>query len=169
MFFTPINLSVGKFLLCWSDTNKRPWGILLLFGVGLCLAHALELTKVIEMLIHRIPLTTISFSALLVIFIVCTMFTTEVMSNVTASLIYLPIAFVIVKQLNLNPLYFTIPIVISSSCAFWFPIGTPPNAIVFSSNMITIKHMVKSGICLSIVAIILIFILAHTLLPIVFN
>jgi sodium-dependent dicarboxylate transporter 2/3/5 len=39
MFITPVNLENHEFVLDWRSTERLPWGILLLFGGGLCLAN----------------------------------------------------------------------------------------------------------------------------------
>ena len=42
LFLLPTNFSTSTYLLDWKDTEKLPWGILLLFGGGLSLAAALN-------------------------------------------------------------------------------------------------------------------------------
>jgi sodium-dependent dicarboxylate transporter 2/3/5 len=50
-----------------------------------------------------------------------------------------------------------IPLALGASLAFMLPVGTPPNAIVFSSGMLQVKQMVKYGFVLNIIGIALIF------------
>ena len=38
----------GDRLLVWEDTQKLPWGILILFGGGMALAKMLEINGVID-------------------------------------------------------------------------------------------------------------------------
>jgi sodium-dependent dicarboxylate transporter 2/3/5 len=56
------------------------------------------------------------------------------------------------------------PVTFAASCAFMFPIATPPNAIVFASGHIKMREMMRAGIVLNIVAILIIWGLSATLL-----
>ncbi|MEM6724977.1 MAG: DASS family sodium-coupled anion symporter, partial [Bacteroidota bacterium] len=49
LFIVPVNFKKGEFLLEWRNTEKLPWGILLLFGGGLSLAAALNKTGLIQL------------------------------------------------------------------------------------------------------------------------
>lgn len=48
-----------------------------------------------------------------------------------------------------------IPAAIACSCAFCLPVATPPNSIVFASNQVTIKDMVREGLMLNIILAVL--------------
>src|SRR5687768_10856152 len=48
MFIMPVDLRSRQFLLTWKDTEHLQWGILFLFGGGLCLAQGLEQTGIIQ-------------------------------------------------------------------------------------------------------------------------
>lgn len=45
---------------------------------------------------------------------------------------------------------------LSASCAFMMPVGTPPNAIVFSTGRMKITHMVKAGAVITVASVIVI-------------
>lgn len=47
LFVTPIDYKKGLFVLEWKDTERLPWGILILFGGGLSLATALSKVGII--------------------------------------------------------------------------------------------------------------------------
>jgi sodium-dependent dicarboxylate transporter 2/3/5 len=49
MFVVPSNFQKHVFLLDWKDTWNLQWGILFLFGGGLCLADGLENTGIIQL------------------------------------------------------------------------------------------------------------------------
>ena len=49
-----------------------------------------------------------------------------------------------------------IPLTLAASCAFMLPMGTPPNAIIFSSGFVSMGQMARAGLVLNIIGIILI-------------
>ncbi|MBO6523371.1 MAG: DASS family sodium-coupled anion symporter [Balneolaceae bacterium] len=144
-------------ILVWSDTKKLPWDILLLFGGGISLAKGLEITNVVGILGDWIS-TTVAPNPLLVILVVCAfaVFLTEVMSNVALVAVFIPVSFVIAQNFGFSELQLAIPLTIGASCAFMFPISTPPNAIVFSSGYINMNQMARVGIILNITCILII-------------
>jgi sodium-dependent dicarboxylate transporter 2/3/5 len=45
------------------------------------------------------------------------------------------------------------------------PMGTPPNAIVFSSGHIKLKEMIKAGFVMNIISIVLIVLFTYYVVP----
>ena len=66
-------------------------------------------------------------------------------SNVAMANLILPIAAELATSYCENPLVFMIPVTMACSFAFMMPAATPPNAIVFSFNMIKVwaKEKIK--------------------------
>ena len=93
---------------------------------------------------------------------------TELSSNTATAAAFLPIIASVAVGLGINPLELVIPATIAASCAFMLPVATPPNAIVFSSNQVTIKDMTKAGVWLVTTFVFLIVIVTHVLVDIVF-
>ena len=143
-----------KPLLVWADTRKLPWDILLLFGGGIALAKGLEVTNIVGLIGDWISTNTIALP-LVIILVVCgfAVFLTEIMSNVALVAVFIPISFVIARYFGLSELSLAIPLTMGASCAFMFPISTPPNAIVFSSGHIRMPQMARVGIILNLVSI----------------
>jgi len=48
------------------------------------------------------------------------------------------------------------------------PIATPPNAIVFSSNCITMQEMMKAGFVMNILVTLIISVYAYYIVPLIF-
>ena len=149
--------SENKPLLVWKDTRKLPWDILLLFGGGISLAKGLEVTNIVGVLGEWISANTVS-ATLVIILVVCTfaVFLTEIMSNVALVAVFIPVSFVIAQFFGLDELQLALPLTIGASCAFMFPISTPPNAIVYSSGYIKMGEMARAGFFLNVISIILI-------------
>ncbi len=144
-------------LLVWKDTKRLPWDILLLFGGGISVAKGLEVTNVVGLLGEWISSSIVAYP-LIIILVVCifAVFLTEVMSNVALVAVFIPVSFVIAQNFGLSELQLAIPLTIGASCAFMFPISTPPNAIVFSSGYINMGQMARVGIILNITCILII-------------
>ena len=143
MFLIPSGNSMHKTdrLLVWSDTSKMAWGILLLFGGGMALAGGLEKSGLISSLGNWMSGFTNGSSLLLLIIsiAVISIMLSEVMSNVALVIVFAPVVTGMASLLNLDPLLLGVPMTLAASCASMLPMGTPPNAIVFSSGHIRLK------------------------------
>lgn len=169
MFLVPADLKKMEFILDWKDTRILQWGILILFGGGLCLASGLQSTGIIESIGSWIADRSAFDVKLMLLLLVASVVLTEFMSNVALVQIFVPVVFGIADGLNVNPILLALPVTLGSSMAFMFPISTPPNAIVFSSGYIRIRDMVRAGILLNIVSIFLILVVSMTLVKWVFE
>ncbi|HCY89898.1 MAG TPA: anion transporter, partial [Chitinophagaceae bacterium] len=69
--------------------------------------------------------------------------------------------------LGIDPLQLGLPMTIGATCASMMPMGTPPNAIVFSSGHIRLKDMLKAGLVMNIISIILVTLFSYFILPLV--
>lgn len=169
MFIVPVNLKEGRFVLEWEYTKKLPWGILILFGGGMTLARAMEKANIVQVVGETIAERG-NFSPLVLTLLLCAfmLFMTEIMSNIALTVIFIPVVLGIAGSLDVNPVYLSLPVTLAASYAFMMPISTPPNAIVFSSGMIRMKDMIRSGFLLNLIAILLMAILSQTLLPLVY-
>jgi sodium-dependent dicarboxylate transporter 2/3/5 len=163
-FLVPADLKKGIFLLEWRDTVNIQWGILFLFGGGLALADGLERTGIIQTFGKWIADQN-QFDAWLIFgLITATVLLSEIMSNVALVQIFVPVVFGIADGMHVNPILLAMPVTLSASIGFMFPIATPPNAIVFSSGYMRMKDMIRAGILLDIASIIVIQIISLTLL-----
>lgn len=168
VFIVPVNFKEGKFILDWKDTEKLPWGILLLFGGGLSLADAMASTGIIDLIGAQFSgYGKLGFWVILGLTAV-SLYLTEVMSNVALVTIFLPVVGGIAVGLGMNPLHVCIPVTLASSCAFMLPMSTPPNAIVFASGYIKVSDMVRAGFILNIITVLLVVALITLLIPLVF-
>lgn len=156
-------------LLEWSDTSKMAWGILILFGGGISLAGGLERAGLIEQLGQWLAQFSGSGFILVLVISFVTIFLSEVMSNVAQVIVFAPVLTSLALALGMNPLMLGIPMALAASCAGMLPMGTPPNAIVFASGHIRLKHMIKAGLVMNIISIILITLFCWFVLPLLMN
>ncbi|HYC85477.1 MAG TPA: DASS family sodium-coupled anion symporter [Chryseosolibacter sp.] len=162
MFLVPSGK--GQPLLQWSDTRNLAWGILILFGGGLCLAKALEGAGMIQFVGNMVAAKSAYGPWLVFLLIVSSVILSEFMSNVALVQIFVPVVFGISDALGVNPVLLAMPVTLSASIGFMFPVATPPNAIVFASGYIRIKDMMRAGLLLDLVSVIIVLLASMTLI-----
>jgi sodium-dependent dicarboxylate transporter 2/3/5 len=156
LFLIPSSQEKKK-MLEWKDTEKLPWGILLLFGGGLALAQIFEKNGVMAQLSNLFSsMHDYSTILILIAVIVIAVFASEVLSNLAMVSIFVPLVATFALDHGVPIEKLAIPLTLGASLAFMLPVGTPPNAIVFSSGYLKVKQMVMYGLVLNIIGIILI-------------
>ena len=169
MFLLPVNLKNQKFLLDWSDMKELPWGILLLFGGGLCLADGMEKSGLVQIVgNHFSQQQGISTGLLIFSLTAISMGLTELMSNVALVTIFIPVVFGVADGFHINPIWLAMPVTYAASCAFMMPISTPPNAVLFASGYIKMKDMIRTGVLLNLCCLVIITVLALTVIQWIF-
>jgi sodium-dependent dicarboxylate transporter 2/3/5 len=83
-------------------------------------------------------------------------FLTELTSNVASTQMLLPVFASLAVSSGNNPMLLMIPATIASSLAFMLPTATPPNAIVFGTERLRIKTMVRTGFVLNMTGILVV-------------
>ncbi|MCX7638560.1 MAG: DASS family sodium-coupled anion symporter [Cyclobacteriaceae bacterium] len=164
MFAVPVSFTKGEFILTWKDTEKMAWGILFLFGGGLCLAEGLSTGGIIQAIGQWIGGQSHYSAWLVLTLIVISVSLSEVMSNVALVNVFVPVVFGIAQVMQVNPILLGLPVTLGASIALMSPIATPPNAIVFSSGHIRIQDMVKAGFLLNIISVIIIWAVSVTVM-----
>jgi sodium-dependent dicarboxylate transporter 2/3/5 len=90
-------------------------------------------------------------------------------SNTATAATFLPIGGALALSLGQNPLLMTIPIALAANCSYMLPVGTPPNAIVYGSGLITLPEMARAGILLNLTLVPVVVALLLLLGPMVFG
>ena len=157
-------------ILDWKDTSKMAWGILLLFGGGIALANTLEKVGVMAQIGNWLAgFSNIGVFGLVLLIVVISIFLSELMSNVAQVIVLAPVLAALADALHMDALLLGIPMTLAASAAAMMPMGTPPNAIVFSSGHIKLKDMLKAGFVMNIISIILITLFCVLVLPYVMS
>lgn len=163
-----IRIDKSTALLEWEDTKKMSWGILLLFGGGMALANALEKVGLLKLIGEYIQsFGAIGFSSILIMIILISIFLSELMSNIAQVIVLAPIIGGIAESMNYSGIQLGLAMTLAASCASMLPMGTPPNAIAFSSGMIEMRSMLKIGFIMNLVCIVLIFLFCLYIFPII--
>ncbi len=141
----------GNKLLDWETAASIPWGVLILFGGGICLAKAFTASGLSVLLASNLSLLS-TLPVILMIFIIClaVTFLTETTSNTASAVLLMPLLAATAMATNIDPKLLMVPAAISASCAFMMPVATAPNTIVYGSGHITVKEMVKQGFALNL-------------------
>ena len=151
-------------LLNWKDTIQLPWGVIILFGGGMAIAKAFEISGLAIWLGEL--MTTLNA---LPFFILIIFFLTEITSNLATTAMILPVLASLAFEIGVHPFGIMIGAAVAASCAFMLPVATPPNAIVFGSGYLKIPDMVSRGIVLNIFSIILIAVMVYFILPLLWD
>ena len=164
LFFIKERKNKNK-LLIWDDVqNGFPWGLIFLFGGGMALAFVVNDSGLALWLASLIPSETYFWIILLTV-IVMVVLLTELTSNLTTTITFLPVVASVGLNMGIDPLLLILPLTISASCAFMLPVATPPNSIVYASNLIPIQKMVRAGIFINVSSILYVFIISYFLIP----
>lgn len=164
LFLLPAGKGSGKNILEWRDTEKLPWGVLLMFGGGMSLAEAFSGSGLVEGITHLMDQMDKSNMFLFVSFLCAVgLGLTALMSNIAMVNIFVPVVSALAVGAGISPVIFAIPVTIASSCDFMFPMSTPPNAIAYSSGYIHSRDMLKAGIVLNLLALVLLMGLVYFL------
>ncbi len=168
LFSIPFNISRNEFILNWQDTERLPWGILILFGGGLALAKGMSASGLVDVVSNAIANADISILFTVSLLILLMLFMTELMSNVALVAVLAPVVAGIAIGLDVNILYVLIPVTMASSCAFMLPMATPPNAIVFASGYIKVHQMARVGVVLNLISVGILIMMFQFVIPLLF-
>ena len=153
-------------LMDWETAKNVPWNLLILFGGGLSLANAVSYSGLSVWLGSNLePLGSFGLIVLVIASVGLIIFLTELTSNLATTSVFLPVIASMAIGLGESPLILTASITLAASCAFMLPVATPPNLIVYGSNLFDINQMMKSGFALNIIGLTLVPIIALKLVP----
>lgn len=153
LFLVPSGRTQGEKLIDWPTAERIPWGIALLFGGGLSLAAAMEVTGLAQWIGAQIAaLDGVSTFGLIAILVITTILISELASNVATLTSMLPVVGAVAEATGTPLQTLVFPVAIAASFAFMLPVATGPNAIAFSSGVVTLKRMLTVGFALNLAA-----------------
>jgi sodium-dependent dicarboxylate transporter 2/3/5 len=141
----------GQRLLTWERATTIPWGVLLLFSGGICLARGFVNSGLSELMGQWLSgMTSIPVFALILIICLAVSLMTETTSNTASTTLLMPVLAAAALAAGIKPELIMVPAAMSASCAFMLPVATAPNSVVFGSGLITTARMAREGIWLNL-------------------
>ncbi len=157
-FALPVDRARGVRLLDWESAGKLPWDVLLLFGGGFAIARAFQSSGLDGVLGQALAPLLADRPAWLVIALVAAFMTflSEIASNTALTAIAMPVLAAAAVESGYDPRLVMLPATVAASCGFMLPVGTPPNAVVFSSGLVPIRTMARVGLVVDVVGVVLV-------------
>jgi solute carrier family 13 (sodium-dependent dicarboxylate transporter), member 2/3/5 len=156
----------GGRILDWSVAPRLPWGILLLLGAGFAISGAFDMSGLTVWIGLQIEgfgrldwNDTALLLALLTAVVALSIIVTEFASNTASANILLPVLFGVSTVLGperFPPDLLMIASALACTTGFAMPAGTPPNAIVFGTERISIGRFVRVGLVIDLIGLVLI-------------
>ena len=157
LFVLPIDWGRRQFTLNWNQASRIDWGTILLFGAGIALGGLMRETGLAKTIGEGLA-STLNVSSLIAITIVCVIIAviiSETTSNTASAAIVVPIAIAISGAVGVDPVIPAMAAIFGANYGFMLPVSTPPNAIVYSSGMLPITAMVKTGAVFDVIGAVL--------------
>ncbi|MBP2646517.1 MAG: anion transporter [Gemmatimonadetes bacterium] len=144
-------------LLSWHEAKGIPWEVLLLFGGGLSLAAATEVTGLTQWFGELVTgLQGASPFIVLLAVAAGTVLLSELASNTAVAAMAMPIAAGLASGADLPAIRVMAVVALAASAGYALPIATPPNAIAYGSGRVTARQMLRAGLVMDVVAVLVI-------------
>ncbi len=164
LFLLPVDLKHGRFLLSWKEAAAIRWDVLILFGGGLALASAIGESDLADWIGNQLSgLQALPLFLLLLAIGTLLVFIGELASNTAMAAVFLPVAGAAALRMGEPAFLLTLPVALFATLGFMLPVATPPNAVIFGSGVVKMRHMLRAGIILDIVGIVVVALAVLTL------
>ena len=164
LFLIPVDLKAGRFLLSWKEAVEIRWDVLILFGGGLALAAGIGDSDLASWIgTQMVELEELPMFLLVLAIGVLVVFLGELASNTAMAAVFLPVAGAAALGMGEPAVLLALPVALFATLGFMLPVATPPNAVIFGSGVVEMRHMLRAGIILDVVGILVVAAAIHTL------
>jgi sodium-dependent dicarboxylate transporter 2/3/5 len=141
----------GGALLDWKTAGDIPWGMLLLFAGGICIAAAFRASGLDTLIADNLG-DLVGLPVFFMVLGIClsVSFLTEMTSNTATANLLMPLLAAVAAGTGVRPELLMIPAAVSCSCAFMLPVATAPNAIIYATGRIPMARMAREGFVLNL-------------------
>jgi len=141
-------------VVSWRDIERYVnWGVLLMYGGAIALGAAINKSGAASWLAH-VTISQWASSGVTVVLItsLVSILLTEAMSHSAVVALLMPVSIGVAHEFGLDPRIMAPVVALPAGLAFTLPIGTPANAIAFSSGYLRIRDLLVPGALLEILA-----------------
>jgi sodium-dependent dicarboxylate transporter 2/3/5 len=127
------------------------WGIILMYGGAICLGAAMNKSGAAEWM-AQVTISRWAMGGVSVVLIMSFMgiLLTEAMSNSAVVALLMPVSLGIAAEFGMDPRVMALVVAVPAGLGYTLPIGTPANAIAYSSGYLTIRDMVVPGFLMAV-------------------
>jgi solute carrier family 13 (sodium-dependent dicarboxylate transporter), member 2/3/5 len=162
MFLIPSGRGNGEALLSWDRAVSIPWGVLLLFAGGICLAKGFVSSGLSVLMGDWLAsMSYLSIGILIGLICLVVSFLTETTSNTASTTLLMPVLAATALAAGIAPEILMVPAAMTASCAFMLPVATAPNSVVYGSGRVPIARMAREGFALNLLAVVVISTLCY--------
>ncbi len=144
----------GRPLLNWSEADRAPWGVIMMFGGGLALAAGITASGLDDWLgVVLRPLADVHPVVIALVLCAMVVIITEFASNVATASGVIPVVGGLIAATGGDPALLAMSAALAASWGFMLPSGTGPNAIGWATGHIALPRMLKAGFILDMAGI----------------
>ena len=144
----PVITFTATGMLSAKEFNRIEWNILFIIAGGLSLGQGMNLSGLDNVLLGFLPVES---EWIVLIIFMATLVLGTFMSNTTTAILFIPVAISLAQvmdHIQMEAMAMGLAVMAASSMAL--PISTPPNAIAYATNELTVKDFAINGSVISI-------------------
>jgi sodium-dependent dicarboxylate transporter 2/3/5 len=141
-------------VVSWRDIERYVnWGVLLMYGGAIALGAAINKSGAAGWLAH-VTISQWASSPVMVVLMtsLVSILLTEAMSHSAVVALLMPVSIGVAHEFGIDPRIMAPIVALPAGLAFTLPIGTPANAIAFSSGYLRIRDLLLPGALLELIA-----------------
>lgn len=147
----------GGRVLAWSDAERLPWGVLVLFGGGIALSMAFQSSGLSTLIAEQLRgLAALPLLPMLVLIVAGVVLLSEIVSNTATAVLLMPIMASVAEAIGVDPALLMFPAVMAASIGFMLPVATAPNAIAYGSGRVPARRMLREGAVMDVLGVVVV-------------
>lgn len=166
----PANPRKGVMVLNWKDTKEMPWDVLILIAGGLALSSQITESGLSEWLAGSLTgLGNAPQWVMVMAIVILLLAVTELTSSTATTAAFVPVIGGLAIALGMDPVIMAMAAGLACTCSFMMPVGTPPNAIAYSTGAVSMNQLMRTGLWMNLISVVFVTTVALTLVPAVFG